>query len=186
MRMLALLLVLAGCTRPNPPSPWEKTGVRIVNGVPQLGEVEIELERTECFGTCPAYSLRLSGDGTVSYTGKSYVRMKGEHTARFDPDRLLPLLERLQELDFLAANHTCSVHVVDNSHARIALRIGARANSAWDEIAGLEDCVARLQADDAEWHRKMFEVETAIDVLADSGFWIGTPAERGARSTEWR
>ena len=33
-------------------------------------DAEVTLERTVCFGTCPAYSVRIAGDGLVEYIGK--------------------------------------------------------------------------------------------------------------------
>src|SRR5205085_722560 len=43
------------------------------------GVSEIALERTRCFGTCPAYSVVIKADGTFTYTGKDFVTRKGEH-----------------------------------------------------------------------------------------------------------
>jgi len=185
VRGLALFLVLAGCTQPAPPSPWENVGVRVVDGVPQLREVEIELTRTECFGWCPAYTVKLSGDGTLTYTGTSYVKTKGTHYDTLDPQRLLPLLERFRDLDFLAREHECGVVVVDNPHAQVALRIAARSSKVEDQVVSRENSWG-LAVEDAEWHRKMYELEAAIDALANIEFWIGTEAERGAQRDEWR
>lgn len=176
MKQIALLLLLAGCLRE--PSPWEKVGVRVVDGKPQLVEVEIELGRTGCEGFCPEYTVKLRGDGTVTYTGKSHVKMNGEHTGYLAPNQLLPLLERFQELDFLATRHECSTRVDDNSHANLALRIGARSSAASDEVVGFERLLVGLPADDALWHRRMFALENAIDAAVDIESWIGTAAER--------
>ncbi len=33
-----------------------------------LTDVEIKLEKTNCFGPCPVYSVIIHGDGTVVYT----------------------------------------------------------------------------------------------------------------------
>jgi hypothetical protein len=185
MRMLALCLLLVGCARPAPPSPWERVGVRVVNGVPQLGEVEIELTRRECYGWCPAYTVKLSGEGTLTYTGTTYVRTKGTHSDTLDPQRLLPLLERFRDLDFMARDHGCGVVVVDNSHALVSLRIGTRSKSIEDQVASRENSWG-LSVEDAEWHGRMYDLEAAIDAAANVEFWIGTAAEREAHREDWR
>jgi hypothetical protein len=184
---LAPLLVALACSHPSAPapSPWEKVGVRVVDGVPQLGEVEIELTRMQCYGWCPVYSVKLSGDGTLAYTGRSYVKTKGEHYGVIDPQHLLPLLERFLALDFLARGHECGVIAVDNSHARVALRIGARSKTVEDQVVSPEN-PWDLPVEDAEWHRKAFDLEQAIDAAANVEFWIGTVAEREANKSEWR
>ena len=184
MRKLVLLLLLAGCSRE--PSPWEKIGVRVVDDVPQLDEVEITLARTECDGWCPAYTLKLSGGGTLTYTGKAYVKTKGEHMKSFDPRMLQSLLERFHELNFLTAKHQCTVRVFDNSHATVALRIGAQSNAERDEVADAYEAAGNMPAEDTLWHRRMFELEEAIDAAANVEVWIGTQAERQAHGREWR
>jgi hypothetical protein len=35
-----------------------------------LADIEIGLERTVCFGTCPSYTLQIFGDGRVIYEGR--------------------------------------------------------------------------------------------------------------------
>jgi len=42
-----------------------------------LETVKITLERTECYGFCPIYTLTIQGDGTVVYDGKDFVKTKG-------------------------------------------------------------------------------------------------------------
>ncbi len=37
---------------------------------PSPEPVEITLQRTTCFGTCPEYTVTLKDDGTVSYSGR--------------------------------------------------------------------------------------------------------------------
>lgn len=159
--------------------------MRRVDGVPQLGEVEIELTRTACYGWCPAYTVKLSGDGTLTYTGTSFVKTKGTHYDTLDPQRLLALLERFRDLDFLARTHECGVVVFDNSHARVALRIGTRSNAVEDQVVSREDSWS-LSVEDAEWHRRMYDLEEAIDAAANIEWWIGTAAERLAQRDEWR
>lgn len=40
-------------------------------------KIVIRMERYACFGSCPVYSVEIRGDGTVIYTGKKFVRVKG-------------------------------------------------------------------------------------------------------------
>lgn len=43
---------------------------------------EITLERTTCFGTCPAYKVTLRSDGTITYEGRRFVEMMGVYEGR--------------------------------------------------------------------------------------------------------
>src|SRR5919202_5807692 len=40
---------------------------------------EVTLERTACFGTCPAYKVTIRSDGTIIYEGREFVQMKGTY-----------------------------------------------------------------------------------------------------------
>ena len=42
----------------------------------------VTLERTECYGTCPVFALRLFADGRVEYEGKRFVMHRGLRTTR--------------------------------------------------------------------------------------------------------
>ena len=44
------------------------------------GVTEVGLERTRCFGTCPAYTVLIRSDGTFRYRGEDFVERKGEYT----------------------------------------------------------------------------------------------------------
>jgi|ERR1700682_462166 len=47
----------------------------------ELKEVVIRLERTRCYGNCPAYKLTIHGDGRVEYDGADNVKVKGKKEA---------------------------------------------------------------------------------------------------------
>jgi hypothetical protein len=48
--------------------------------VDDLSSVEFSLKRTACFGSCPSYELRITGDGVVTYSGQGWVAVEGKHT----------------------------------------------------------------------------------------------------------
>ena len=58
------------------------------------------LERTVCFGACPAYSLKIDSSGTVSYEGKENVAVLGKQTARITPKQFRTLLQAFDNIDF--------------------------------------------------------------------------------------
>src|SRR4051794_11943694 len=49
------------------------------------GIVLIGLERTPCFGECPAYTALIHAGGRVEYKGEMYVRRKGYHVGKARP-----------------------------------------------------------------------------------------------------
>ena len=61
----------------------------------------ITLERTRCFGTCPAYKLTIMEDGTVLYDGEDFVRVKGKANGRITKAALEELVREFEKIDYL-------------------------------------------------------------------------------------
>lgn len=49
-----------------------------------LPYVEIQLERTECFGMCPSYIVTLRRHGTAEYVGREFAPRNGKHNGEID------------------------------------------------------------------------------------------------------
>ncbi|MBI4672163.1 MAG: hypothetical protein HY741_10915 [Chloroflexi bacterium] len=67
-----------------------------------LSEVTITLERTVCFGACPAYSVTIHGDGRVEYAGKQFVRVTGAQSKKIPQQAVIELLREFYRVDFTA------------------------------------------------------------------------------------
>ena len=46
------------------------------------GAVTVTMQRTTCFGPCPAYRVALADDGKVTFTGIAFVQTKGTISAQ--------------------------------------------------------------------------------------------------------
>jgi hypothetical protein len=44
----------------------------------------ITFSRTVCFGTCPAYTITVTGDGAIHYGGERFVEQQGARSANLD------------------------------------------------------------------------------------------------------
>lgn len=63
----------------------------------ELREVVITLYRGMCYGECPVYSVRITGDGRVSYNGGRFVKELGSRTLRIrraDVRKLVGVFEK--------------------------------------------------------------------------------------------
>src|SRR5262245_53997404 len=63
-------------------------------------DAEVTLGRTACFGTCPVYSVRITGDGLVEYVGKQYVRVVGPAQRRISRAAVQELLDAIQKAGY--------------------------------------------------------------------------------------
>jgi hypothetical protein len=75
---------------------------RPVGGVPppDVGTLEIQMKRTPCYGSCPAYTVHLFGDGRVEYHGERNVSTVGVRKYRVDPSAVSELAKKFYENGF--------------------------------------------------------------------------------------
>ena len=80
-----------GCPAPVPPSTSDSTA----------GSTDwVELQRTECAGGCPAYTVRVYGDGSISWHGDSRVATTGAATASVDGTAAKALIQDVAQRGF--------------------------------------------------------------------------------------
>lgn len=65
-----------------------------------LATVRIRFERHGCFGTCPAYSLDVRGDGAVTYVGHDFVLAVGELHWRIPQENVEAIIALMRRADF--------------------------------------------------------------------------------------
>ncbi|MCY2959889.1 MAG: DUF6438 domain-containing protein [Planctomycetota bacterium] len=150
---------------------------------PRIADVELTLERTWCLGTCPVYTVRVSGDGTVRYEGYEYVMRTEAIDARIDPARLEPILRELEALDYLRHEHRCRAKMRDSPGTGVTLLVGKSSRRFLDMRSGRE-CGQVATSLDTIWHASVDRIGRLIDELVQSEQWIGTPGQRAALPRE--
>ncbi len=85
------LVTRTGCPAPIPPATS--------NSVATAADF-IELGRSTCAGACPAYTVRISGDGTVAWRGEKFVDRTGPAFAAIDPNDARALMQRVADRGF--------------------------------------------------------------------------------------
>src|SRR5436190_20985122 len=73
-----------------------------------LKTVTIRMERTGCYGSCPAYTVTIHGDGAVEYDGKRHVKESGTQKARLELDTIKALTKEFAKANFLTLSEDYS------------------------------------------------------------------------------
>lgn len=63
-------------------------------------EIKIGLQRMSCFGSCPVYSLTITGDGAVKYFGSQFVGVEGAREERISPEQVALLVNEFLRTRF--------------------------------------------------------------------------------------
>lgn len=73
----------------------------------------IGLERTECFGTCPAYTVVIMADGSFTYTGEAHVERMGDHRGTVPLWLLNQVFRYVEDSGFMALANRFDVGALD-------------------------------------------------------------------------
>jgi len=128
--------------------------------------VVMTLERTGCFGSCPGYSVEIHGDGTVIFTGKSFVVVAGEHRDRLSPEQVSELIDAFRAADYFSLEDDYSYGMTDNPTYLTSFRV--------DQV---EKHVRDYVGDEAGMPEAVSELEATIDRVANTKKWIRGTAE---------
>jgi hypothetical protein len=123
--------------------------------------LEMELERTMCFGTCPAYRVTVRGDGTVLFDGEPNVYLPGHHTAHIAPEAVTELLEAFRAANFLSALPKYVGGWTDNPTETLTLRMNGMTKTVVDYI-GLDEGLPLA----------VKNLESAVDTVAGTERWV--------------
>lgn len=126
--------------------------------------VRITLERTRCFGSCPAYKVSIDGNGSVLFEGETYVAQVGARNGTADPAAVLELYEQFRAADFLSLDDHYVADITDNPTYTLTLETAGVRKTVVDYVgakAGMPDTVTAL--------------EDAVDRVAGASKWIGPP-----------
>jgi ankyrin repeat protein len=127
-------------------------------------DIEITLERTGCYGSCPGYKVTLSRKGIV-FEGRGYTVAEGTHTAPLEMDAIRSLAQRIIAADFYSFKDEYRAGVTDSPTYELSVSIDGRQKH-------VEDYVGQWVGMPAVVH----DLEDAVDEVAHSDRWIsGAP-----------
>jgi hypothetical protein len=76
-------------------------------------DILISLEKTSCFGPCPAYKLEIFASGLVLFNGTGNHEMIGKYKSQLDPQALQQLVEKFKTSNFFNFKNSYTADVQD-------------------------------------------------------------------------
>ena len=126
--------------------------------------LEISLDRSGCYGACPSYVVKVSGDGNVSYCGFTDVEEQGRLTRQINPDDVRSLYDQILAADFFNLDDVYFAHITDGPSYRVSVSVDGQTKAVRDYYgreAGMPESVTAIQ--------------DAIDDITGTSVWIGNP-----------
>jgi hypothetical protein len=119
--------------------------------IEDTGITEIGMERTQCYGRCPAYTVVIRKDGTLHYRGEQNAKLQGWHTGKADKWELKNLFQFIRDSDYFAMQDeylapetdspTVYTYVVQNGKKKI---ISNYANGGPTKLWAIEQLIDKL------------------------------------------
>jgi hypothetical protein len=109
----------------NPASPGSRGTAPLVDA-----DTLVTLQRSECFGVCPAYSLSVSGEGAVSYLGARYVKVRGEASSQVSVSEVQELVNEMWDAGYLhmVEPSPCNGSITDAPSVITSLTLGQQTH----------------------------------------------------------
>jgi hypothetical protein len=125
------------------------------------GPMQITLQRTECYGYCPAYTVTIDGDGAVTYEGRAFVNVTGRQTAQVASADVARLLERFDAIGFDQLNDEYRGQMTDLPTTTVTLTRGGRTKQLVD-----------YGGTSVGMPREVRELQAEIDRVAGTARWV--------------
>jgi Domain of unknown function (DUF6438) len=122
--------------------------------------LNIALDRTGCFGTCPQYSIEVRGDGAVSYYGSWYAKYCGQWQGTIPESSVRELVSEFRAVDYFRLNREYPSGGPDLPTYTTAI--------AFDNVS---KCVADYGGNLVGMPASVRKLEDAIDRLAGPEHW---------------
>ncbi len=131
--------------------------------------LQITLERTGCYGTCPDYRLVIRGDGTVTYEGHDFVALMGTHHAKVPRSVVERIVSSFRRANYFSLYEFYHADVTDNPAYVTSISFDGRLKRVRDYV-GEEDGMPGAVVD----------VEDEIDRAINSDRWLKGNEETAA------
>lgn len=159
---LALVVLFVGCDG-SQGGGGDSTAVDTVKPAHDYAHAVITLRRTACFGTCPDYSLEITGDGKVNYEGFDFVGVKGRQTAQVPAKDVKELVDEFFAIGYFELKDSFVEPVTDLPSRTTSLSVDGKKKSVYNYAGGPEGLKG---------------LEDKIDQVAKSEQWTKTVAEQ--------
>lgn len=140
---LAVALLLNACA---PVTTSANTGAK--EGGAMSDPVVISLARSGCYGFCPVYTVRITGEGDVTYVGQRFVNVVGEQHASVPREAVRALVARFDAAGFEGLRDSYEARVTDLPTYTLSLERDGRRKTVSDYgglSAGMPEAVRALQ-----------------------------------------
>jgi len=155
-----------------------------------VSKLSLRMERTMCYGTCPAYVLTVEPDGIILFEGKNYTKTIGKAESLLSKEKLSQLVVEIEKVNFFSFKDSytedsgnCPTTATDNPSVTISVKLNDKEKtikhylgcSELYEPAKHNSSNMRVQKSWSEhiFPQELYLLENKIDEIVGTKQWIG-------------
>jgi uncharacterized protein DUF6438 len=174
--MLRILFLLALLGAASPAASGPGAGAPLSDA--ELREVVITLERGMCYGECPVYKIRITGDGRISYQGEMFVEAQGNRTRRIPLAEVRDLVATFEKVGYFSIGQDYTYNNCQRDRCKRGYMSDASSAVTSITLRGKTHRVAHDFGCGCA-PAALFDVEAAIDKASQADRWVGK--DRGSQ-----
>lgn len=134
-------------------------------------DITIRMQQSTCFGNCPSYIVKMSGDGTVQFCGLYSTLVKGPKAKQIDPEPIHDLLDNIIAQGFFEFEDIYKGRIPDSQGATVSVTHGGDTKTVINASGGTRDMPDAVKT-----------IANDIRRVADIEAWIGPRESRPSRN----
>ena len=105
----------------------------------------IIMEKTECYGYCPVYTIRIDGKGNVVYEGQKHVKKVGKFEKQLSKKERAAIFTAFERSDFFKLENEYTAGVSDMPTTYVTFEHGGQKKKITDYF-GAPESLKKLEA----------------------------------------
>lgn len=155
----------------------------------KINKLSLQMERTTCYGTCPAYVLTIESDGRVLFEGKNYTKNIGKAESFLSKEKLSQLVVEIENVNFFSFKDSyteesgnCPSSATDSPTVTISAKINGNEKTIKHYLGCLEkyepiknnSSNVRVEKSWSEliFPQELYKFENKIDEIVGTKQWI--------------
>jgi ankyrin repeat protein len=151
-----------------PPEQWAEAHSPFPE-VKDLSSLRMRLQRTRCYGPCPAYAVEVKGDGSVEFEGTENVLIIGHHHGQITKEAVQKIVAAFRRADYFSLKDSYAAPITDNPSYVTSIEFDQNKKSVRDYVGiqvGMPESVRAL--------------EDTIDQMTGTEKWVKGNEQTGA------
>ena len=139
-------------------------------------QFSLEMNRTNCYGTCPVYSLKIGLDGKVEFEGVNYTATKGKAESQIADEKVKELISEVTKSNFFSfeddysqGSKTCSSSSTDCPSVILTIKYDENEKT----IKHYNCCFVKSWLSKEDALQPLTDLENKIDEIVETKRWIG-------------